>query len=88
MISSRPGFISQKNQPLQSQAAGDLGLGDVLNQQVQDMLEERRKKLLAGGAAQQPNAQGLNGTTNSMAAMALLGQGMGAVGSMSLGKSV
>lgn len=37
--------MSAKNFPL-SPAAQDLGLGDMANQQLQDQVEERRKKLI------------------------------------------
>lgn len=38
-------MISAKNQMI-SAAASDLGLGDMLKQQLDDTMEERRKKLL------------------------------------------
>ncbi len=80
-----PGPTAQKNQPLQSAAVGDLGLGDALNQQLQDALEESKKKMLSKGVMATPNLTGLNGLGGSMAVQQLYGQDMKGVGSMSLG---
>lgn len=62
---------SAKNTPL-GPAAQDLGLGDMLNQQLQDQEEERKKKLLA--QAQQAS-RGLGNNMNGLAAQSLLGSG-------------
>jgi hypothetical protein len=50
-----PGSMNQKNFAL-SPAATDLGLGDLITQQLEDEEAERKKKALQ--AAQQPQALG------------------------------
>jgi hypothetical protein len=62
-----------------SPAAHDLGLGDMVRQQLQDDLDERKKKLLASKGAPGGNTQqALNPATLSLFA----GGGMGAGGSL------
>lgn len=58
--------------PGMSQAATDLGLGDVLSQQVQGQTEAERKKRML---AMQQQQRGL-----SPASSALLGGGLGGLG--------
>ncbi len=54
-------------------AAGqDLGLGDLLQQQLSDQEEERKKKLLAQAGNQ---ARGLGNGMNGLASQTLLGAG-------------
>lgn len=54
-------------------AVGDLGLGDMLGQQVKDETDEQRKKRMAELAQQQSM-----GATGSMAVTSLFGPGAGA----------
>jgi hypothetical protein len=60
-----------------SPAATDLGLGDLLSQQVQDETEEQRKKRMQ--QMQQQSGVG-GGMASSPANLALFG-GLGAIGS-------
>lgn len=63
---SYQGNPSLKNQPLSS-ASADLGLGDQLQTQLMDTLEDRKKKKSLAG--QLPNATGaLNPNTNGISA--------------------
>lgn len=57
-----------------SPAAGDLGLGSMLDDQVKNETEEQRKRRM-----QQQSASGVGGGTQSPASLALFG-GMGAIG--------
>jgi len=59
-----------------SPAANDLGLGDQLSQQLQDMNDERKKKALnAGGIV--PDLSGGSSTMSSPAVQALYKAGGG-----------
>lgn len=75
---SFPGNTSLKNSPL-SPAAQSLGLGDQLQTQLQDTLDEEKKKKLAAkgpdaaSSALNPNTSGI-----SAAVASLLGSGTGA----------
>ena len=62
-----PGPLAAKNMP---SAAADLGLGDMLTQQLQDQEEERKKKIRQR-LGQSPSAFGDN--TLGPATMALFG---------------
>jgi len=81
----RPGPTSAKNAPI-SASAQDLGLGglgDELNQQLQSMDAERKKKLLQ--VSQVPNQNGLNSINQSASTIALLGVGNNPSGGGGLG---
>jgi hypothetical protein len=58
-------LMNSKNMAI-SQAAGDLGLGDMLRQQTEDMTEEERRKRMR-------QMQQASGATVGSAAMDLLG---------------
>lgn len=63
---------SNKNLAL-GPAAQDLGLGDMLQQQLADQEAERKKKALQGAMAQ---GKGLGNGMNGMASQSLLGAGL------------
>lgn len=70
--------VNPKNLSL-SPAAQELGMGDMVRQQLQDSLDERKKKLLASKGAPGGNSpSALNPATLSL----FSGGGMGAGGTL------